>query len=144
MTEDLSHWPLVIGCYRHAPDLAAYQAQLERWHGWLMQPTPFVWLRIYATPDALAQPEGSAALGKAWLAERRALFQRQVAAMATVVLPPQAYARLKNLQVQKAFGVPGQVHASVPEALDWLRQQVFTPRGWPMPTQADVMAAVGL
>ena len=122
--EDLSHWPLVVGVYREEATLQAYQAQLDSWQAWFAREQPFALLRVYATPGSLAHPEGSAAAGKSWLAQNRPLLQRWVIGMATVILPPQDYARLRNMQVEKAFGVPGGVFASVEEAIAWLQGEV--------------------
>ncbi|QTD43617.1 hypothetical protein [Ottowia testudinis] len=122
--EDLSHWPLVVGVYREEATLQAYQAQLDSWQAWFAREQPFALLRVYATHGSLAHPEGSAAAGKSWLAQNRPLLQRWVIGMATVILPPQDYARLKNMQVEKAFGVPGGVFASVEEAIAWLQGEV--------------------
>ena len=139
--EDLTHWPLVVGVYRDEATLESYQAQLDRWQGWFARAQPFALLRVYATPESLAHPEGSAAVGKAWLVQNRPLLARWVLGMATVILPPQDYARLRNMQVEKAFGVPGGVFASVEEAMAWLRRDVFGPAGMPVTVQAgDVMA----
>lgn len=104
--EDLSHWPLVVGVYREEATLQAYQAQLDSWQAWFAREQPFALLRVYATPGSLAHPEGSAAAGKSWLAQNRPLLQRWVIGMATVILPPQDYARLKNMQVERRSGCP--------------------------------------
>lgn len=139
--EDLSHWPLVVGVYREEATLHAYQAQLDSWQAWFAREQPFALLRVYTTPGSLAHPEGSAAAGKSWLAQNRPLLQRWVIGMATVILPPQDYARLKNMQVEKAFGVPGGVFASVEEAIVWLQREVFEPAGMQVPIGAADVAA---
>lgn len=131
--EDLSRWPLVVGIYREAATLEAYQAQLDRWQGWLAREAPFALLRVYATPESLAQPEGSAVIGKNWLVQNRPLLQRWVLGMATVVLPPQDYARLRHMKVEKAFGVPGGVFATQEEAIAWLQREIFGAAGIAVP-----------
>lgn len=138
--EDLSHWPLVVGVYRDEATLEAYQAQFDRWQGWFARGQPFALLRVYATPESLTHPEGSAAAGKTWLMQNRPLLQRWVIGMPTVILPPRDYVRLKKMQVQKAFGVPGGTFASVDEAITWLQREVFGVRGLQMSiTAAQVM-----
>ncbi|WP_051303394.1 hypothetical protein [Comamonas composti] len=131
--DDLSRWPLVVGIYREAATLQTYQAQLDRWQEWFARGEDFALLRVYATPESLLQPEGGAALGKFWLQQHRPLLQRRVMGMATVILPPEDHARLKNMQVEKAFGVPGGVFASVPQALAWLEKKVFEPAAIALP-----------
>ncbi len=131
--EDLSHWPLVVGVYRHRLTQETYLAHLEHWQSWLAREEPFAVLRVYVTPESLAPPDGSAAAGKLWLTQNRPLIQRWVKGMATVVQPTQDYVRLKNIQVEKAFGVPGGVFAHWQPAVEWLHRTVFEPAGIPMP-----------
>lgn len=141
MNENLSYWPLVVGVYRDAMDLDGYRKQLDAWEHWFAREERFALLRVYTTSASLSHPDGSAPLSKGWLQRHRAALQRSVMGMATVILPPEDYARMKNFQVEKAFGVPGGVFATVDDALTWLREQVFVPAGIAstMPSSGDLV-----
>lgn len=125
--EDLTYWPLVVGIYRDAVTHAAYERQLAQWEDCFAREQPFALLRVFTTPASVVPPRGSAAVGKDWLARNRPLLQRWVLGMATVILPPEDYARMKNFKVEKAFGVPGRVFDAAVPALAWLQTAVFAP-----------------
>lgn len=131
-TLSLARWPLVIATYRTAMTLADYRAQLAQWHAWLATGERFAVLRIFATSAALTHPEGSAQLSKQWLQDTRPSLKQSLLGMATVV-PATHYEQLRRMQMEKAFGVPGQVFQHVDAALAWLGNEVFAPAGLDVP-----------
>lgn len=131
-TLSLARWPLVIATYRAAMTLDDYRAQLAQWHAWLARGERFAVLRVFASTDSLTHPEGSAQLSRQWLQETRPRLQQWVLGMATVV-PASHYESLRRMQMEKAFGVPGEVFQDKDEALAWLKQRVFAPAGVEMP-----------
>ncbi len=134
--ESLQHWPLVVGVYRDALQLDDYQAQLWRWEHWFARRERFAVLRVFATVESLSHPPGSAPLAKDWLRRSGPAMREWVMGMATVVLPPDGYARMRHFQTEKAFGVPGGVFPAPQEALQWLRDAIFTPAGLALPPLA--------
>jgi len=129
MRNDLTHWPLVLTVAIGQSSLREHEAFLAAWTSWLDRGEPFAVLRTFASQDALVHPDGGARMAKQWMQDNGERIRQTVAALVSVV-PATEYERMRKMNVEKLFGVPGAVFSSSSEALAWLDAGVFQRRGW--------------
>jgi len=127
---DIRPWPLVITTMTGLQDLAATRDFLTTWSHWLARQQPFATLRIIGDSNALLRAKGSGLILKTWLEGRSDSIRRHMVGMATVV-PVDQYEKMRNMNVEKLFGVPAATFSDIATALDWLQRQVFGPRNLP-------------
>lgn len=117
-------WPLALFIAEGRQTLEMHRKMLMSWDSWLARKQPFVALRLYVDEAALALVDGVARETKAWMqagaAER---IREQVAAM-TMVVPLTAQQRMKHLNVETIFGIPGGIFGDLPSALGWINENV--------------------
>jgi len=128
---DLSRWPLVISVASGAPTPDEHAVFLTEWTGRLDRGEPFAVLRQFTSAAALIHPEGGARRAKQWMEDNGVRIRRTVIALASVMQADE-YERMKKMNIEKAFGVPGGIFADADAALSWLGADVFQPRGLPL------------
>lgn len=124
LVTSLEHWPLVVTMARGQASFADHEAYLNEWHTWFAQKERFYVLRIFTDDASLEQTEGVAKLTKQWLREGAAdAIREKVGAMVNIV-PASAYPEMSALSVEKVFGVPGTIAATLEDGIQWLKTNV--------------------
>ena len=120
-TIDETHWPLVVLRSSGMLPAADYPPLRASWERWLGQNTFFAVLAI-SDNGSFGYLPGAASGGAAWL-RRHAQPLAQLVALALVV-PPNHFSVLRNVDVRKATGLPGRVFDAEMPARAWLHAQL--------------------
>lgn len=113
------HWPLVIHEFAGLQTLADHEQSLLVWNTHFSRGESFVIIRLFRDEESLVHPEGAGKLTKAWLRDGAAeTIKTSVAAMINIV-PESAYERMKHMNVEAVFGVPGGVFKDFQGAHEW-------------------------
>ncbi|MFX5612456.1 hypothetical protein ABTD63_04420 [Acinetobacter baumannii] len=116
ITNDLTHFPLVITVFDSAPTIEQQKVFFTQWTSWFKKKQKFVTLRIYKNENALQRPDGSGQETKQWMENNRENIQQSVVAMANV-LPETT----ENQRGSKSrLGIPNDNFTQIEEAMDWL------------------------
>lgn len=111
--------PLVVFEFEGPQTLEAHRQSLQCWNEQLARNELFVAIRIFRDDVSLAHPEGAAKLTRRWLRDGAGQrIKSRVLAMINVV-PAAAYDRMKHLDVETVFGVPGGIFESTAQAVEW-------------------------
>jgi len=116
ITNDLTHFPLVISVFESAPTIEQQKAFFDEWAPWFEMQQKFATLRIYKNENALQRPDGSGQEIKQWMQNNLENIQQSVVAMANV-LPETAENRRGS---KSQLGIPNDNFIQVEEAVDWL------------------------
>jgi hypothetical protein len=119
ITNDLSHWPLVLTESKGRVTLDEQILFLETWAGWLDRGEPFATFRIFADMQALERPDGGVKAAKTWLQKNAARIKRLVIGIATVI-PEDGMKKHGKLDAEKLFGVPARTFITANDGLVWI------------------------
>ena len=114
------HWPLALTVARGRPSLRQHRASIKCWDAWFASARPFHVIRFFADADSIQHPPGAAKATKDWLAAGAASQFRALLKSMLIIVPPEQYPRMQKMSVRKAFGIPGQLCASLDEAFRWI------------------------
>lgn len=130
---DDSSWPLCLMVAEGHQHLALHSKMLSAWDCCFARKERFVVLRVYLDCEALDHAPGIAKATKEWLKSgAQAQIRDWVSAMA-IVVPPARYEKMKKMNVQAVFQVPGSIFQSSGDALDWLKAENFLDEGANLP-----------
>jgi hypothetical protein len=119
-----SNWPIVIFEFNGPQTLAQHENFLGDWNKQFVRNESFVAMRLYHDDNSLVSAEGTAQLTKAWLLNGAAQsIKTSVLALINIV-PESAYERMKHLNVEAVFGVPGGIFKRYNDAAQWFNEGV--------------------
>jgi hypothetical protein len=119
ITNDLSHWPLVLTESRGRVTLDEQILFLETWAGWLDRGEHFATFKIFADMQALERPDGGVNAAKTWLQENAERIKRLVIGVATVI-PDRGMEEHGKFDAEKLFGVPARTFTTANDGLIWI------------------------
>ena len=120
LKHDNSLWPLAVTVAQGECTLEMHLNSLQAWDDWFNKAEPFVVIRVYNDEASLQHPKGAGPATQKWLKEGAAEQMQQHVQAMLIVVPEQQFERMQKMSVQKAFGIPGAVVASLDDAHAWL------------------------
>lgn len=129
---DEGQWPVVIQIAQGLQDLGLHEKMLAAWDSWFARQDSVVVLRIYRDAASLEHAPGVAKVTKAWMQAGAAENIRRYISAMPIVVPPENYASMADIDVDRVFGVPGGIFAEFDAALAWLsaRGQTVPDKSW--------------
>lgn len=118
------NWPLVIFEFSGEQSLEEHKRMLEEWQQLFTRQQKFIAVRIFHDDISVNHSREIGQLTWKWLNDgaNKAIQER---ALAILNITPQAsYAKMKNKNVERVFGVPGGIFKNTQDANQWLDNNI--------------------
>lgn len=124
---DTNHWPLVLFEFAGKQSLVDHQNMLEAWDQLFTRQQKFVAVRLFLDDESVNHSREIGQLTLDWMEKgARDQIKTWVEAM-LFITPDVSYARMKNRNVERVFGVPGAIFNNVCDANQWLAENIQQP-----------------
>ncbi|RBP79413.1 hypothetical protein EBI01_15740 [Marinomonas rhizomae] len=124
LIHDNTHWPLALTIAQEKLTFEQHMASLEAWNSWFDKNEPFHVIRFYTDKASLEQDSGVGKATLEWMSKGADIKFRTLVKSMMIIVPPDQYPRMKNMDVTAVFGIPGGIFPTLDEAYNWLEGSV--------------------
>ncbi|WP_394183060.1 hypothetical protein [Marinomonas posidonica] len=117
-----THWPLALTIAQEKLTLEQHIESLENWNAWFDKSEPFHVIRLYTDKASLEQDSGVGKATLEWMSKGADIKFRSLVNSMMIIVPPDQYPRMKNMNVTTVFGIPGGIFSSIEDAFIWFDQ----------------------
>lgn len=120
------HSPLALVIAQGKPSIEQHIASLKSWDNWFNNNKPFHVIRFFKDSDSLEIPNGAGKMTQTWMAEGADMKFRSLVKSMCIVVPKHKYNKMKKMNINKVFGIPGGIFSSINDVFEWFNEQPST------------------
>lgn len=129
LIHDSTCWPIGLTVAQGAATMEQHLLSLQSWNDWFERRQPFHVVRVYLDGDAIHHSRDIGKATKQWMKEGAADQITTWVRSMLIVVPMDQYERMKNMSVEKVFGIPGGLFPTLDDACNWLNARLDKPGG---------------
>jgi len=118
------HWPLALVVAKGKPSIEQHIASLESWDAWFDNNEAFHVIRFFEDVDSLEIPLGAGRMTQDWLTEGAGVKFRLLVKSMCIVVPKNKYEKMKKMNVNKVFGISGEIFSSIDDIFEWYNKNI--------------------